>query len=113
MEGSEGPTSLGVAFPVLKVKQWRNSIFVPILLGLAFLNLMSHWGVLSEQPLIATKALHGAIFLITLVVGIIGGRVMPMFTANGTGTAKVAPIKLLELSSLFSLLAIAVLAFAL
>jgi uncharacterized protein involved in response to NO len=103
--------AIAMAYPVLKVKQWRNIVFVPILLGLAFLNLMSHWGVLSEQPLIATKALHGAILLITLVVGIIGGRVMPMFTANGTGTQKVLPIKWLELSSLFSLLAIAVLAF--
>jgi uncharacterized protein involved in response to NO len=68
--------------------------------------------VLSEQPLIASKALHGGVMLITLVVAIVGGRVMPMFTANGTGTAKVAPVKWLELSSLLSLLAVAVVAFA-
>lgn len=104
--------ALAMAYPVLRVRQWRNLMFVPILFALGLLNLMSHWGVLSEQPLLATKALHGGVMLITLVVAIIGGRVMPMFTANGTGTAKVAPIKWLELSSLFSLLAVAALAFS-
>ncbi len=100
-----------MAYPVIKVKQWRNFLFVPILIALALLNFSSHYSVLIEQPVMALKILHAAIMLITLLVAIIGGRVMPMFTANGTGTRKVLPLKWLELSSLFSLLALVVLTF--
>lgn len=100
-----------MAYPVLKVKQWRNIMFVPILLMLALFNAVSHWAVLNQHYAGATQALYGAVLLVSLVVAIVGGRVMPMFTANGTGTEKVLSLKWLELSSLFSLALIVVLSF--
>ena len=96
--------ALAMAYPVLKVKMWRNFIFVPILLMLALLNGISHWGVHNDNIQLSIQVMHAAIMLVTLVVAIIGGRVIPMFTANGTGTPKILPLKWLELSSLFSLL---------
>src|SRR5690606_23157992 len=74
-----------MAYPVVKVKQWRNIMFVPMLFVLALLNGASHWGVLSERPDLALQALHGAVLLITLFIVVIGGRVIPFFTADGTG----------------------------
>jgi uncharacterized protein involved in response to NO len=103
--------AMAMAYPVFKVRQWRNIMFVPILLALALLNSLSHWGVLSQQPALTTKALHGAIMLVMLIVAIIGGRVMPMFTANGAGIEKPLPIAWLEKASLLSLLAIVVFTF--
>ena len=103
--------AFAMAYPVLTVKQSGNIMFVPILLVLALLNMLSHWAVLTEQPQLATKALHVAVMLIILVVAIIGGRVVPMFTANGTATDKILPKKWLELCSLVSLLGIVVIAF--
>jgi uncharacterized protein involved in response to NO len=104
--------AMAMSYPVLKVRQWRNIMFVPILLTLAFLNGLSHWSVLTDQAALATKALHGAITLVMLIVAIIGGRVIPMFTANGAGTEKALPIAWLEKASLLSLLAIVVFTFA-
>ena len=45
-----------------------------------------------------------------LLVGIIGGRVIPMFTANASAAQKAAPIKLVEL---FSIIPIVILIFVL
>ncbi len=104
-------SAIAMAYPVLKVKQWRNILFVPILLMLSLFNVVSHWAVLNQQYAAATQALYGAVLLVSLVVAIVGGRVMPMFTANGTGTEKSLPLKWLELSSLFSLALIVVLSF--
>ena len=98
--------AVAMAYPVLKVRMWRNFMFVPILLMLALFNAVSHWGIHNDNPKVSIQVMHAAILLITLVVAIIGGRVMPMFTANGTGTPKILPLSWLELTSLFSLLVV-------
>ena len=95
-----------MAYPVIKVKQWRNLMFVPILSIFAALNGVSHWASYSNQASLAIQAFHGAIILLTLIVAIIGGRVIPMFTANGCGCAKAAPILIVELFSLLPILVI-------
>ena len=104
--------AMAMAYPVLAVKQWRNIVFAPMLLILALLNAYSHWSVLNDQPLHARYALHAAILLITVVMTIIGGRVIPMFSANGTGTSKVMPIPVLDSVSLLSVVLVAMLVIA-
>ena len=99
-----------MAYPVIKVRQWRNLMFVPILLILASLNATSHWAVQSNDMLLATKTLHATIILLTLIIAILGGRVIPAFTANGTGKPKLAPIKLLEVPSIVSILLMLIIA---
>ena len=100
--------ALALAHPVLVAKQWRNLIFVPLLIILGLLNGYSHWAVLNDQPLYASRALQAAILLITVIMVVIGGRVIPMFTANGTKTPKALPIKTLEVISIASLLVIVI-----
>lgn len=105
---------IAVARPIFMVRQWRNLVFVPVLLLLLIFNLISHRALLLDKPLQATAALHGAIMLFTLVVTIIGGRVIPFFTANRLGLKK-PEIKLwLELvciGSIVIMVAMAVLGF--
>lgn len=101
-----------MAYPVVKVKQWRNLIFVPMLLVLALLNGASHWGVLSERSDLAQQALHGAILLTTLFIVVIGGRVIPLFTANGTGCQRQPTWRWLEVLSSGSIILLVVIAFA-
>ncbi|MDH5434314.1 MAG: NnrS family protein [Gammaproteobacteria bacterium] len=84
------------AIPIIKVKLWRNLFFVPILLVMACLNLLMH---LSLHGSVQTSFLvfsHVMVMMIALVMCIMGGRVIPMFTANGTQTEKVLPVPLLE-----------------
>jgi uncharacterized protein involved in response to NO len=81
---------------VCKVKQYRNLIFVPVLLLLATCNLLTHLSVLLSAPHLLQWGGYGAVMLVTLLMTIVAGRVLPMFTANGTGTKKVANLPWLE-----------------
>ena len=101
-----------MAYPVVKVKQWRNLMFAPMLFALALLNGASHWGALSGRPELAMQALHGAVLLITLFVVVVGGRVIPFFTANGTGCQRQPPLRWLELLSGGSMILLVIIAFA-
>jgi len=103
--------AVAMAYPVIKVKQWRNLMFVPLLLVLALLNALSHWGVITEQPQLALQSLHATIMLFALIIAIIGGRVIAAFTANATGCERQAPIKWLETTSIVSIMLMLIIAF--
>jgi uncharacterized protein involved in response to NO len=68
---------------VWAVRQWRNMLFTPILLALALLNSASYWSI--DNPLLSTRLHYSAVWMITLLVVIIGGRVTPLFTGNRLG----------------------------
>jgi len=85
---------------------------VPILLVLTLLNASAHWAVINNQPHIATQSLHGSIILFSLIITILGGRVIPSFTANTTRCAKKAPIKWLEVISIVSIIGLIIIAFS-
>ena len=93
-------SAAALSYPIIKVKQWRNIMFVPILLIFALLNATSHWAINGNQSILAINSFHTAILLFTLMVVIIGGRVIPMFTANGAGCKKATPIKTIEVLSI-------------
>ena len=89
-------TAFFMARLVLKVKQYRNLVFVPILLLLATANLLSHVSVITGDTHFYTQSIYGTVMTITLVMTLITGRVVPMFTANGTKTTKVENLPWLE-----------------
>ena len=103
--------TIAMAYPVFKAKQRQNMIFVPILAILALLNGFSHWGVVTNQPEVAQLSLHGAIMMFVLIIAILGGRVIPFFTANGAGVEKKPPIKWLEIVSIASIMLLVAIAF--
>ena len=103
--------AIAMAYPVFKAKQRQNMIFVPILAILALLNGLSHWGVVTNQPEVAQRSLHGAIMMFVLIIAILGGRVIPFFTANGAGVVKKPPIKWLEIVSIASIVVLVAIAF--
>jgi uncharacterized protein involved in response to NO len=78
------PLAAGFLAQVLIKAGSRRNYFIPLMLMvLALANLAFHLavrGALSVDPL---QALWFALGLITLLETIIGGRVIPMFTANG------------------------------
>jgi len=103
--------AIAMAYPVMKVRQWNNLMFVPMLFVLALLNGISHWGAISGNPQLAMQSLHGTIMLFTLIIAVVGGRVIPAFTANTTGCRKAQPLKWLEATSLASIMLLLVIAF--
>jgi len=103
--------TIAMAYPVIKAKQWNNLMFVPMVFTLTLLNAVSHWAVITEQPQLAMQALHGTIMLFTLIISVLGGRVIPAFTANTMGCPKAQPIKWLEKVSIISIILLIILAF--
>jgi len=96
-----------MAFFVISARLWRNILFVPVLLLLATLNGFMHWAALDNDVLLYKKIATTVVFLIALLVSLMGGRVIPFFTANGTDTEKADPIKWLEITALVSILLLA------
>ncbi|MCH7373710.1 NnrS family protein [Aeromonas sp. MR16] len=90
-----------LARPIMITRQWRNLFFVPLLLILTLLNGASwlwrdDW-IAMEHLLITT------VLLFTTLIAVMGGRVIPFFTARATGTEKAVPLPWLERGALASL----------
>lgn len=92
---------------VIRVNQTRNLMFIPILLLLMIMNGAMHAGVVYGRFDWIQYGSNGAVWLITLVMIIISGRILPMFTANGTGTPRVPSIRWLEWGTIVSVWLIA------
>ena len=71
-----------------RVKQFHNLVFIPVLLLLATSNAQMHWAISQGDGALARQASHSAIFMIVLLMVVMGGRVIPFFTANGTATTR-------------------------
>jgi uncharacterized protein involved in response to NO len=99
-------TGFFLAQPLFNVKQHRNMIFLPVLAFMTIANIFTYLPSLGFSAEFNTRGLHSMVLLTTLLVAVLGGRVIPMFTANGTKTTKVLPLKWLELSALSSLVVI-------
>ncbi|MBV1873704.1 MAG: NnrS family protein [Gammaproteobacteria bacterium] len=89
-----------LATPIIRAGKYRNLLFVPILLLMSLSNVYMHSAVHTNDPEWLTIGSHAMVMLITTLMCILGGRVFPMFTANGTQTEKVLPLPKLEILSL-------------
>lgn len=69
---------------LLKKAQKRNYFAVIALLILVLDNIVFHYSLHTSNAMSASQSLHSVIFVITLMMSVIGGRVIPMFTANTT-----------------------------
>lgn len=67
---------------LVRVRQWRNLPIAGILAALSLCNLLFHLGALEVLDLPPMQALHGAIALVTMLIVVMTGRVVPMFTRN-------------------------------
>ncbi len=100
--------AVGVAMArlVIAARRWRNLIFLPALGLLTLANLAMHLGVIDGDAVLIRQAAYLAVLLITLLMVVVGGRVIAMFTANRLGLGRRAPIRALEFLSLGSVMAV-------
>ena len=85
-----------LARPIIAIKQYRNLFFVPLLLLFTLANLQMHLAVYYPQTFSTQFSGYSGVMLVTFLMSVMAGRVVPMFTANGTQTPKALPIKWLE-----------------
>ncbi|MBD8511222.1 NnrS family protein [Photobacterium sp. WH77] len=97
---------LFLAIPIIRNRQWRNVLFLPVLFLLLFLNTRMHGIVLgwSHVPL-STVALQTTL-LIAVLMTVMGGRVIPFFTARGTQTEPITRIPWREYLALWPMWAV-------
>lgn len=81
---------------LMKARNHRNMQFIPVLLLLAFANLLTHLSAILHKPELFIWGMYGAIMLTTLLMIVVGGRVIPLFTASGTQTTSIKPLPWLE-----------------
>lgn len=83
--------ALVMARLVITAKRWQNLIFLPVLGLLIAANFGMHAGVLNGDALLIRHSAYLAVLLITLLMVVVGGRVIEMFTANRLGRPRAAP----------------------
>jgi uncharacterized protein involved in response to NO len=98
-----------LAVPLCRSRQWHNLPFVPVLLLLAWANLLVHLDVLGLAPGRATTGLYLGVNLIVLLIAIIGGRVIPFFTERALPGARPRSWRPVEWVSIGAVAALALL----
>lgn len=97
-----------LAVPLLATGNRRNVIFPVALLILAAVNLSIHLGALGAIDWDPSRGVRVAIDLVLLMIGVLGGRVIPSFTKNALPHARVSPCPKASVLALLSLAALAV-----
>lgn len=73
---------VALVWPVIRVRQWRNLIFVPVLALLALSNGLMHYALILGDALLLRGSVHLAVLLIVMLMIVLGGRVIPFFTSR-------------------------------
>ena len=92
-----------LAKPLLRIKQYRNLFFVPLLVLFTVANIEMHLAKLGLANMTVNQAAYASVMLMAFLMSVMAGRVVPMFTANGTKTTKVLPLPWLEKAATGSL----------
>ncbi len=80
---------LAIALPIRRSENTRNLKILVVVCALASLNLVQHFAYLGSLPAKwASASTQLALDLITLLMAIVGGRVIPVFTANAVVHAR-------------------------
>lgn len=74
-----------LSLPIIKKRLWRNLQFIPLLLVFALLHGFTTYAIFSEKYAHASAGLNTSLWLLVLLVSVMGGRVIPFFTAGRWG----------------------------
>lgn len=98
---------LAVAVPIWRSKNVHNLKILAVLAGLATANVFYHLAQLNVLPAeFMRPAIMAALDIITILMAVVGGRVIPVFAANAIAAASPRRIWGIEVVSLGSLVLI-------
>lgn len=86
--------------PIIATKRWRNLVFAPLLLLITWASGYSHYRLLQGDS-VSLPETQSTILLITLIILVMGGRVIPFFTSSALGIKKPQPIVVVEWLAIF------------
>jgi uncharacterized protein involved in response to NO len=85
-----------LAKPIIAKKQYRNLFFVPLLVMFTIANGEMYLAIAYPQSVAVSYSGYAGVLLVVFLMSVMAGRVVPMFTANGTQTTKATPAPLLD-----------------
>lgn len=89
-------TAFEVGTRVVKAKGWRNLFFVPLFVLAIAANFASYATVKGMSPFPSSAVWHAMLWWFTLLLSIMGSRVIPFFTARRFNFEKPQPIVWLD-----------------
>jgi uncharacterized protein involved in response to NO len=98
--------AVALAIPFVKARSKRNYIFILMLLLLSAAAAFIHLSQLGFLPSAARPAIQVALDVLLFIMGVMGGRVIPMFTNNGVTAGRARKESAVEKAALGSLLAL-------
>jgi uncharacterized protein involved in response to NO len=90
---------------VLRAKSKNNYLFIPLLSAMALLNLAFIYTAGQQQFALASHLSHSMILLFCILMGLVGGRVIPFFTARALAIQQVKTTRLDQVILLLSVIA--------
>lgn len=100
-----------VGLRVLKAKGWRNLFFIPLFLLAIAANFASYATIKGMPPFPSSAVWQAMLWWFMLLLSVMGGRVIPFFTARRFQFTKAEPILALDVIANGSLLALFALSF--
>ena len=97
-------SALGLAVPLWRSGNKRNYFFVLLVSILGMLCALHHLSVFNQITLSERGLLHTALGIIAIIVTVMAGRVVPMFTANAVSGAPVKRWAMLESAAVISII---------
>ncbi|WP_028774954.1 NnrS family protein [Shewanella waksmanii] len=91
-----GITALTLWRCVYRVRQWRNIGFPIMLLVALLINLLSYYALVQRDFSLSQRIWQAMLWWLGLLITIVGGRVVPFFTAMRVKQSKPNPINALE-----------------
>jgi len=98
--------AVGIGIPLVAAGNRRNYFFIVLIALFGALNLGFHLAQASLIDLRPSYLMQLALDLILFIMSVMGGRVIPMFTANALSDPKVKRLRAVELVALGSVAAI-------
>ena len=99
--------AIGIGIPLFRSRNRRNYVFVALLTVIALSELYVHLSHLIRWPTPAWVGIKVALDLVLVVMTIMGGRVIPMFTTNAIPEVKSRRYPAIERIALSAVLALA------
>jgi len=100
--------AMGIGWPILITGNYRNMFFVVLVLALGAANLAFNTALSGAAPFSPAHALTIGLDLVLLIIAIIAGRVVPMFTNNavpGAGARRATVVEVAALGTVLALVA--------
>ncbi|MDB2387036.1 NnrS family protein [Shewanella sp.] len=103
-----GLSALKIGRCIYKVRQWHNIGFPIMLLVALGINLLSYYALATKDFSLSSQIWQAMMWWLGLLITIVGGRVIPFFTAMRIKATKPTPIAWLEKSLILVMIVLVV-----